>query len=758
MPMQVICQKCKRTLDFSGDRPMFCSFCGSPLGDSKSNTPGNYDPDAATLAPSTMPGASAPPAPPAPATLGGYRLRGELGAGGMGTVYEAEEMNSGRRVALKLISGAFAGSPDAVERFIQEGKIASMLTHPRCVFVISTSEEAGRPFIVMELMEGSSLKDLVERDGPLSADDAIAKILDVIEGLQAAHQLEIIHRDMKPSNCFLETDGRVKVGDFGLAKSLVKESHLTKTGAFVGTPHFASPEQVRGESIDQQTDVYSVAATLFYLLTGKPPFWGSDPTATLARIVSDPVPSLRGLKPELPAALDRVVLRGLERDRARRWPDLEAFRQALLNLTPGRLTPIGAVTRAPAFALDAALIWVAGYAIMLALGATRWREGASLVQQGLLAALFLLYFVVLESGWACTLGKGVLGLRVCTPRWLEPPPVGRVLVRAAICYAAWFAGGLVGAALEMSVGISEWAVFGIGFGWAVAGAAILGMTMRAENHWRGLHELASDTRVAQAVRPTQRQSLAGSGGWLLSFLGGKRLRPGMPHGSTLPDRIAGFAVRGALKWTERDKVLLGEDASLGRRVFIWLRATSAPPLDAARRDIGRRTRLRWLAGGRQGDWQWDAILAPQGCPLPEFIHSEGTLDWSEAHKLLEDLARELSAACADHTLPQALSPALVWVQHDGRAQLADIALTIDAEDSQVTGGPDEQRALMLLRQAAALALDGKLTRPQDLPRALQAAVPAPCKSVLDRLLRGEFASVDALSAELKKLAAVDQSA
>src|SRR5438309_6357493 len=118
----------------------------------------------------------------------------------------------------------------------------------------------------MELMPGDTLADLVARNGPLPYPEAVKKIRDVIAGLQEAHRLDVIHRDVKPSNCFLEADGRVKVGDFGLAKSLVKDAHLTKTGAFVGTPHFASPEQVRGEPIDAGTDVYSVAATLFYLL------------------------------------------------------------------------------------------------------------------------------------------------------------------------------------------------------------------------------------------------------------------------------------------------------------------------------------------------------------------------------------------------------------------------------------------------------------------------------------------------------------
>src|SRR5262249_18062046 len=173
----------------------------------------------------------------------------------------------------------FVASNEAVERFRQEGRLASMIAHPRCVFVLAADEEAGRPYIVMELMPGSTIRDLVDQQGPLPVEQAVTKILDVIEGLQAAHRLGVIHRDVKPSNCFLEAEGRIKIGDFGLAKSLLKDAHLTRTGKFLGTPLFASPEQIRGEHVDQQTDVYSVAATLYYVLTGRAPFQGGDAAA-----------------------------------------------------------------------------------------------------------------------------------------------------------------------------------------------------------------------------------------------------------------------------------------------------------------------------------------------------------------------------------------------------------------------------------------------------------------------------------------------
>ena len=232
-----------------------------------------------------------------PERIGGYRLVRLLGRGGMGAVYEAEDVESGRRVALKLIAAESVASPEAVERFRQEGRLASTIAHPRCVFVLAADEEDGRPYIVMELMPGETLQSLVERAGPLPPREAIGKILDVIEGLREAHQLGVIHRDVKPSNCFLEADGRVKVGDFGLSKSLGGDSQLTRTGAFLGTPLYASPEQIKCDPIDARTDVYSVAATLYFLLTGRPPFQEADAAATLARIVSEPAPSLRGSGP-----------------------------------------------------------------------------------------------------------------------------------------------------------------------------------------------------------------------------------------------------------------------------------------------------------------------------------------------------------------------------------------------------------------------------------------------------------------------------
>ena len=213
-----------------------------------------------------------------------------LGGGGMGVVYEAES-SDGRRVALKLMRPEAEDSTLAEERFRQEGRLASGIVHPRCVFVFDADQEGDRPYIAMELMSGETLKDLVERNGPLSPLEAVTKILDVIDGLREAHALGVVHRDVKPSNCFLESDGRVKIGDFGLSRSVVAPSHLTQTGGFLGTVLFAAPEQHKAEAVDARTDVYSVCATLFYLLTGRAPVEDArGAAAVVARVVCEPAP------------------------------------------------------------------------------------------------------------------------------------------------------------------------------------------------------------------------------------------------------------------------------------------------------------------------------------------------------------------------------------------------------------------------------------------------------------------------------------
>ena len=175
-----------------------------------------------------------------------------------------------------------------VARFQREGQLAASVNHARCVFVFGAADVEGYPVISMELMRGGTLQDRLASRGPMAVSEGVDTILDVIEGLEAAHTAGILHRDIKPSNCFLDETGRAKIGDFGISKTLDAPSDLTLTGAFLGTPSYASPEQVRGREVGLQSDIYSVGATLYALLTGAAPFQGNNAGAILARIVAEP--------------------------------------------------------------------------------------------------------------------------------------------------------------------------------------------------------------------------------------------------------------------------------------------------------------------------------------------------------------------------------------------------------------------------------------------------------------------------------------
>jgi hypothetical protein len=721
--MQLACSHYRRVLEFSGERPSFCSYCGQPLGQARTAP---LDAEAETVAPRDGSGAEGASVP---GQVGGYRLLRPLGAGGMGSVYEAEEVATGRRVALKLIAPDFA-SPEAVERFRREGRLASAILHPRCVFVLAADEEAGRPYIVMELMPGDTLESLVERRGPLPAEEAVARILDVIDGLREAHRLGVIHRDVKPSNCFLDTDGRVKVGDFGLAKSLAGKVHLTRTGSFLGTLLFAAPEQIRGETVDPQSDVYSTAATLYYLFTGRAAFQGNDPAATLARIVADPAPPMRTLRPDLPAALDRVVLLGLERDRAHRWRSLEEFRNALLPFAPGRLSIGGVGLRFGAYLIDALILTPFGFA-GAAVAMARIDEDVGPLLYRVLTleslALLLLYFAVPEGLWGCTLGKRLLRLRVWTVRGNEPPGVARAVGWTLI----WFV--LTGLPQQIMSLVSDPAerardpqlAFGLPalqLGLLGAGILLMVCTMRARNGYRCLYDILTGTRVVQLPEPDSWQTLP------IPPLD-RHLAPAAEG----PVRFGAFVVRGQLGGEGSSKVLLAEDPTLTRPVLIWVRPAGAQPLDARRRELGRATRLRCLTGGREADWQWDAFLAPAGCPLPEVAAERGPLAWPEGRLVLEQLTDELAATCADGSLPPTLDIGQVWVQGNGQVVLLDMGVGPAAEGG-AGAGSDQERTLALLGQAAILLLEGRPRPAGSPPAPIRAAVPAHAARLLQRLL------------------------
>ncbi len=246
--------------------------------------------------------------------FGPYRIVRLLGRGGMGEVYEAEHLDTGRLIALKLLRGRIDSFEDR-ERFLREGQMAASVSDPHTVYVFGSEEIDGMSAISMQLVPGGTLKDRVTEQGPQPVSEAVSAVLDIISGLDAALAAGILHRDIKPSNCFIDSDGSVKVGDFGLS---IPSTGRSADRTFMGTPQFASPEQLRGDALDVRSDIYAVGATLYYLLTGAPPFEGKDFTVLIDRVKHEPPPMLHKVRSGVPAALGTLIARCLAKDPADR--------------------------------------------------------------------------------------------------------------------------------------------------------------------------------------------------------------------------------------------------------------------------------------------------------------------------------------------------------------------------------------------------------------------------------------------------------
>jgi len=250
-------------------------------------------------------------------TTAHYEILEPLGRGGMGVVYHAKDLKLGRSVALKFLPAELGENEEAKKRFLREAQAASALDNPRICTIYEIGEaDDGRPFISMAHCDGETLKDRIAK-GPLPVDEARAIAVQIAEGLAAAHDAGIVHRDIKPANVML-TSGGVRILDFGLAK-LSDSTHLTRTGATMGTPAYMSPEQATGGETDGRTDLWSLAAILYEMVTGVRPFDGDNATAIMYAILSNDPRPVAEFRPELPDDLARVIRRGLQRDQTERY-------------------------------------------------------------------------------------------------------------------------------------------------------------------------------------------------------------------------------------------------------------------------------------------------------------------------------------------------------------------------------------------------------------------------------------------------------
>jgi eukaryotic-like serine/threonine-protein kinase len=258
--------------------------------------------------------------------LGGrYRLDAQIGRGGMSTVYRAFDVVLERTVAIKLMHRETAADSDQLERFRREARSVAQLNHPRIVTVIDAGEdsspggEAGSPYIVLEYVDGETLKDLIRREGPLEITQAIAYAIEIGRALGAAHERQIVHRDVKPQNVLIGAEGGAKITDFGIARTLTEEG-LTMDGRVLGTTDYVSPEQALGQPVTGQSDLYSLGIVLYEMLTGEVPFRGESPVAVAMKHVREEIPDVRALRPELSAATAAVLDRAVAKDLSRRHP------------------------------------------------------------------------------------------------------------------------------------------------------------------------------------------------------------------------------------------------------------------------------------------------------------------------------------------------------------------------------------------------------------------------------------------------------
>lgn len=312
--------------------------------------------------------------------LGPYEITAPIGAGGMGEVYRAHDPQLGRDVAIKILPQSLSRDPDRLRRFEQEARAAAALNHPNILAVYQFGSYEGAPYLVSELLEGSTLRDQLLR-GPLPVRKAVDYGIQTARGLAAAHEKGIVHRDLKPENLFLTRDGRIKILDFGLAKLMPVHplsgsadptlTEGTEPGVVLGTVGYMSPEQVRGETANDRTDLFSLGAILYEMLTGKRAFHKATSAETMTAILNDEPPVGSQMVPSLPLALQRVVQRCMEKNQQQRFHSASDLAFALEALSDSGSAPTGAYA---AQKMQRKLWWLAAAAaaLLLVVGVAIW--------------------------------------------------------------------------------------------------------------------------------------------------------------------------------------------------------------------------------------------------------------------------------------------------------------------------------------------------------------------------------------------------
>ena len=640
-----------------------------------------------------------------PRDLGDYRLLRLLGSGGMGKVYEAEHRPTGRRVALKRLAQRLDSS-EMRKRFLREGRLAASVSHPHSLYVFGSEAIDGTPVITMEIAAGGTLKDELDKHGPLPVGQAVDAILDVIAGLQAAGEVGVLHRDIKPSNCFVMPDGSVKIGDYGLSISSLRRDDidLTASGRIMGTPAYASPEQLRGDDLDLRADIYSVGATLYTLLTGRAPFDGKNAVQVVANAVKAAPKKPSELRHGLPAGLDAIVCRCLEKEPGARYADYRVLSEALLPYSSRKGESVPVDARSAAGWIDFLLAFFVPYMVM-----RLWAGGAQvhfswLMEGTLFSARFyltflgcgMLYFTVAEGFFGGGFGKRHKGLLVVRAADGGRPGLVRAWMRIAFPLLSAEAVRLL---LSFSVitatrveELTPWQIvsyitLAIVCPWV---PILLDVIFRRAGGSVTLWDFLSRTRVI--VRPTAESRptvlLGTAHGTVSSGTVSSGTDSGhATHGQLVseefqdePRRLGPYEIQSEIlpgRW------LQGTDPVLDRPVWLLRRRGQGP--SESRRAVSRPGRPRWLQKTEDQDGAvWDAYEGSPGIPFRRRA-ADGPIPWSELRHWLDDLASELWATeDADSQARESqardskdrsashLSLDHIWLTTSGRALLLDL--------------------------------------------------------------------------------------
>lgn len=680
--------------------------------------------------------------------FGAYRLIRLLGRGGFGQVWEAENRETGRRLALKVLTAVQGESPEIQQRFEREGRLAAALNHSNCVYIFGAEQIEGYPAITMELMQGGTLQDRLDRVGSLPWKQAVDYTLDLIAGLEAAYEAGIVHRDVKPSNCFLDEAGDAKIGDFGLSKTLEVDSQLTVEGSFLGTPSYASPEQIKGRDVDFRSDIYSVGATLYALLTGRPPFEGGRAGEVLARILSEEPTPFSQHQADVPKDLQRVVLRTLCKEKGKRYPTYAAFREALLPFSSRSLTTASLAKRFAAGVVDRMLLFLAnlpmssqvirqagsGVTVNLA-----WENGP---YEAFLISLFFIYFFLTEKIWGRSLGKYLFGLKVYSASgtgmsWRQA--LVRSLVFIGLMLVPGFVAKVYLSAQELSnpptlatilIGLSPWLFYAVGFS-----------TMRRKNGFAGLYELASGTRVltilATEAMAVPRQDVA-----CIAAV------------DKVTATIGPYEIRGVLWETPSEALLLGQDPILGRGVWIHRFDQSVPVRPISTLVMPRPARLHWLMGSRSAENSWDAYEVPSGTSLVEWVHSRGRLSWGELRKILVDAAGEMEWEIQQEGGIDTWTLDRIWIDKYGHLRLLDFPVVQRIATAEEADCIPVKDARAVLHQLLIFSLEGRRIRFRELGSTIpRVPLPEYSRSLVRRICDDSEATISP-AASLQELSAL----